>query len=222
MESTVAAPAAGAVLRAAHEDVYRWPTGFAGFVADVDLTASGSDESWTGRVWVRSGELPVLELEEAPGPDRTWAAEQIHSIATHRSPLAFEAADGRFAISDRPTGPEAEVREIAVDDGLDSVYTLRDGAIERIERTVGDLRLMIAVQCRERAPRGRVASRTTVVARGRDDDAPRWVEIIDDAFTAREGVLLPAGRRGVRIAGDGVRSRVLRLSGHTLLAEAVS
>ena len=201
------------LLRQAHERVHRYPPGFPGFRASLRLLGADGSVS-AGRVTLVPGAPAELEVEAAAG-DRRWCADELTSMIAHRRHLPYAEADGRHPKRLVP----GTAAEIAVGDGLDSRYTLEDGRIARITRTVDGARFSILVLDREEAPGQGEVSRRFAVAHW-DAESGRLVraEAYEDGYVSGAGVLLPASRRVATATDDGLVVRELRLAGHDLLA----
>lgn len=209
-------PQAHALLRAAHEGGYRFPADFAGFSADVQIERNGDIE--TGRVTLRSPRDIAIETnvdEETLG----WLEHELASMAGHRWPTPYAESDGRWTLTQEegdgfPLGSLITVH----DDPFRSSYRLRDGRISQVNRHMGPTRFSINIHEHTVLPDGRTLPTIFTVAfwdtaQGRltraDEYRDRYIEV--------GGVQLPAERRILRFADDGVSVRTLTLSGHALL-----
>ncbi|HEX2516101.1 MAG TPA: DUF3386 family protein [Chloroflexota bacterium] len=228
-------PQAHALLRAAYERAYRLPAGFAGFRARVRYV--GPAGTVTGEVEVRSPGDLTLDLPGA-GPEATaWVRQELASVAGHRWPTSYEAADGRHRLALGPDGaPEGAegADDLAVlgtlvrvlDDRFRSSYRVQDGQIAVIDRSIGGMRFVIQVLDRVAAPDGRHVPAHFVVTyweseSGRltraDAYADRYAPVQEGGPAGQQEILLPASRT-VTTAGDGgLTVRTVELEGHTLL-----
>ena len=120
-------PDADTAMRDAHGHVYRWPDWFAGFHAELVLDGAGGRSRATLRVVPDA--VPEVDFAQIADDDRSWVAEQVASLVSHRRPLAYEDADGAHVKRVEPLGPDELV--VAVDDGLASRYWLEGGRIAR-------------------------------------------------------------------------------------------
>ncbi len=203
-------PRATRVLKAAHERLYRWPDGFAGFRATVRVTADGAE--------VR-GEVDVLAGHGAAfTPDRDHrvnpqVAAEVVELATRLAPRPFATLDGRFGGAfrrdlDRPTGravavvrdPRRTVRWIRGDRLVETEYAQPDGRRQ--------LRVLLAHDVED----GRWLPATVVEQLERAGTTSG--REVTEGWTAIDGIVLPA-RRTVRTESDGTeRTLEIHLSDH--------
>ena len=214
-------PAAHAVLRAAHDAGYRFPAGFAGFAAEVGYRHDVATAA--GRVAVRAPrDLDLaIALDEA---DAGWLRQELASIAGHRWPTAYEAADGRWTLTldgaaDHPLGQLVLVH----DDPFHSSYRVRDGRISQVHRQMGPTRFTITILAHQTTADGRaLPSSFTVaywdVASGRLTRSDAY----SDRYVVASGMMLPAGRRVVTFDDGGQTVRELSLTGHSLFSGPVA
>jgi hypothetical protein len=215
-------PAAHALLRAGHDTGYRFPIGFAGFAATVYFRDGAA--SATGRVEVRSPRDLALTID-ADEAGQTWLKQEIASIAGHRWPTPYEAADGRWTLTlgddaDHPLGRTVLVHG----DPFGSSYRVRDGRISQVHRRMGPTRFTITILAHATTPDGRtLPSAFTVAYWEVAAEHLTRADAYNDRYLEIDGIMLPAGRRVVSFADGGQTVRELVLSDHALLTgEAVA
>ncbi len=209
-------PQAHAALQAAHEGGYRFPANFAGFSADVQIEHDGIVQ--TGRVTLRSPREIEIDLD-ADEETLGWLRQELGSMAGHRWPTPYAESDGRWTLTleedaGHPLGDLIRVH----DDPFNSSYRLRDGRIAQVNRQMGPTRFSINIHEHTLAADGRTLPAVFTVAfwdtaQGRLSRTDEYL----DRYLDVDGVQLPAERRILRVADDGISVRKMTLSGHTLL-----
>lgn len=200
-------------LRAAHEAVYRWPEGFAGFSADLLVTEGG--QAIPGRLTVRAGSEPDIVFRES-GPLADWARGELVMMIAHRAARSFEEADGRFA--HRDGGREDNAHRIHIGDRLSSSYLVDDqGHIVEVTRSPGATTFSIRILDQVRAPAGGWLSRVFSVSFWEPPGVIDRVQAYQDDHVALTGVLVPARRHVVTTDRAGVGARTIEVSGHAAL-----
>ncbi|CAN5615450.1 hypothetical protein BH09CHL1_BH09CHL1_21480 [soil metagenome] len=213
-------PGAHELLRAAHERGYRFPAGFGGFSADVNLSTDSSTTQ--GTVSVRAPRDLTLDLD-VPEEDAGWVRQEIASIAGHRWPTPYEQSDGRWTLtlsddSANPLGQSIKVH----DDPFDSGYRVRDGKISQVLRKMGPMRFTITMLDHQQAVDGRLLpSLFTVTFWDTENDRLTRSDAYTDSYVVVDGVTVPSYRRVVTFKDSGQSVRELTLSNHVLL-EAVA
>ncbi len=134
-------PRAQRLLRGAHERIYRWPDGLAGFVAAVEIVVDDD-----ARI---EGALDVHALHGASfapygaEPIPPLVAAEVVSLAVWLAPQTFAARDGRYGARfrpdlDRAAGravellgcPRSTLRWIDGEDLVTTAFDQRDGRHE--------------------------------------------------------------------------------------------
>ncbi len=214
-------PAAHALLRAAYDGTYRFPTGFAGFVAAVRFAQDETTAS--GALRVRS----PREIEvEIPADEATvgWVARELGSVAGHRWPTPYAESDGRWTLTLGPEDRHPLGRLVRFhDDPFDSSYRVRDGRITQINRRMGPVRFSITLQAHVQTDDGRVLPTAFSVVhwdtvQGRLNRADTYC----DRYAPVDGVYLPVSRRVVTADDAGVTAREMALIDHALLPANVA
>jgi hypothetical protein len=212
------------LLRPAHDAVYRFPVGFAGFAAKLDTHAGQ-----TGTVTVR-GRRDIQVTLPDDAVDGGWVRQEIGGMVAHRWASEYADGDGRW--SKRVTEDRGLAGALLIsfeDDPFDSAYRLRDGQIAEVHRTAGYTRFVIAVHDREVTGDGRtIPSRYSVFHWSTGEDglsedpgtAQRRLRRADhycDAYTRTDGVYLPACREVTSATDAGLTTRRIDLRDHVLL-----
>lgn len=215
IEQVANQPQAHAALQAAHEGGYRFPADFAGFTAEVEIT--GGEPARTGRVTLRSPreiEIDVEADEETLG----WLRHELGSMAGHRWPTPYAGSDGRWTLTLEDDGAALGDLIRVHDDPFNSSYRLRDGRITQVNRQMGPTRFSINIHEHTTLPDGRTLPAIFTVAFW--DAAQARLTRTDeyrDRYREVDGVQLPAERRVLRAADDGISVRTMTLRNQTLL-----
>lgn len=192
-------PRAQRLLRAAHDRIYRWPDGFAGFLAAVEITVDGVDRiegaldvhAMHGAAFTPYGAEPVAPLV---------AAEAV-SLAVWLAPQTFAARDGRFGARFRPDLDRAAGRAIEVIGCPRSTVRWIDGAdltLTAFEQRDG--RHELAVLATQPTHDGRrVALRTSEQI---DDGATTASRDVTQGWVTVDDVVLPAARTVQAVTGS--------------------
>lgn len=217
MSATDVAADAELLVREAHEAGYRYPPSFPGFRAALHFRAAGLEAR--GRLILRAGESPEVEVELPEGEER-WLAHELASLARHRFHSAYEDADGRSRKLLHEEDGSPLGRLVAIEDAMDSSYRIGGEGINEITRTHGGSRFTIVIQQRVKAPDGRLVSSAFTVCH-RDAESGRLLraDAYSDTFIERDDLFLPARRRVVTASDTGLTVRELELSSHELLEE---
>ncbi len=209
-------PAAHKILRAAHEGGYRFPTGFAGFAAD--LTYADDTQSVNGSVTLRSPRQIELNLPDTTDDVREWVTRELASMAGHRWPRSYEEGDGRWTLTLAGEDHGGALIQLH-DDPFGSFYRVRDGHIIQVTRNTSPLRFSILVLSHTTAPDGRALPATFVVSywQSSPNRLIRTEAYVDD-FTEVDGVMLPSRREVTTSDDQGVTRRELVLRSHRLFS----
>ncbi|MDX5895074.1 DUF3386 family protein [Rubrobacter radiotolerans] len=206
--------AAHRLMRRAYEAEYRYPEGFCGFRAKMHYAWDG--EGWGGAVEVRN---PAdIRYTGAAGRVDDHLRWEIASMIGHRWRIPYERAEGSLRLTldarENPAG-----RTVRVEDGLDSVYRIRSGRIEQVERAFGDLRFTIQVQERLHTEGDKTLPvHYCIVYWSRENDRLVRTDIYRDGYVAVEGVYLPLSRRITTADDSGTTNRSVHFRDHEPLS----
>ncbi len=203
------------VLRRIYETGYRFPPSFGGFRASVY------------RAWDPEGRFGTVEVR-SPSDIRIWGRlggeddrlrREISSIASHRWPVSYEEADGRYRLTMEP-GEHPLGRLVRIeDDGMDSTYRIQGGHIQQIERQVGGVRFSVNIQERAFTGDGRTFPiHFCVVYWDVEESRVTRTEIYRDGYIPVNGVHLPLSRRITIAVDNGVTTWQVLFRNHALLA----
>jgi hypothetical protein len=216
VSTTDLAAEADLLTREAHEAAYRFPPGFAGF--RCRLAVRGEDVEAEGRVTLRSGAQPEVEID-LPEAEARRLAHELGSLAAHRFHRSYEDADGRHPKVVHGADGNPHGRLVVIEDEMDSSYRIGDGRINEISRTHGGSRFTIVVQQRSDAGDGRaVSSAFTVCHWDAESGALLRADAYSDVHVELEGILLPARRRVATASSSGLAVSEIELSEHELLS----
>ncbi|MCO5220360.1 MAG: DUF3386 domain-containing protein [Thermomicrobiales bacterium] len=212
-------PAAHALLRAAHDNGYRFPAGFPGFTSTIEVVESTAEttQKIAGTVTV-SGPRATTLTTEATGDLATWAEREVASIASHRWPTPYEEGDGRWTLTTEDD-PENALGQLIVvhDDPFTSRYRVRNGSITQVIRTMGPTSFTISMQQHQPAAGGTTLPAAYTVSFWDASGRLTRTDSYSDTYTTVDGATLPAGRRVLTATDDGFVGRDLTLSDIKLL-----
>jgi len=130
-------------MREVFGNTARWPTGYAGFTADVVVNIDGKEE--TGSVTVKNAKDIETTLTEGAGRD--FVKENLASIASHRGPRSFDESDGKYKLQFDDDGRHPLGRKLILGgDGMSSFYRIKDGRIHQINRSTPRMSFTINVE----------------------------------------------------------------------------
>jgi hypothetical protein len=200
-------------MRRAYEAEYRYPASFGGFRAKIHYSWDG--ESWGGAVEVKN---PAdIRYTGAAGRVDDHLRWEIASMIGHRWSIPYELAEGSLKLTldarENPAG-----RTVRVEDGLGSLYRIRSGRIEQVERSFGDLRFTISVQDRTRARDGKTLPlHYCIVYWSRRNDRLVRTDIYHDGYLEVDGAYLPLSRRITTADDSGTTNRSIHFRDHETL-----
>lgn len=216
-------PVARALVRDAHHRMYRWPAGFAGYRADLTLNDEG--RILKGAVQLIPRKDTTVELPGADPANQEWVRERLWTQGMHLAHMTFEEGDGRYVLSfdpeEDPAGLHPRGRRVLLTGGrLDSWYRIKHCQYTQIGRiTPMTERRVNTIERYGQAPDGRQYSSHYVMTYFTLDGASVvGMESYVNEYKDVQGVWLPLCRR-VSFGERGlVRTRVIELSNHEVLA----
>jgi Protein of unknown function (DUF3386) len=211
--TTVEESRADALLRSAQESAYKFPEGFAGFTANLQVD---TDESQFGVVVRGPRDVQPDPAEPAPdGEAVQWALGELGGIVAHRWPQDYAEGDGRWRKRVVPEAATAAGELVAFeDDPFTSSYRVLDGQLTEVHRAPGESRFTIVIGARQKIGEKYVPSAFSVYHWS--SEALTKVDMYVDEFVEVGGVWLPSLRRVTTGDANGLATRQLRLSDHTL------
>lgn len=208
-------PEAREALRKAFEKTWRWPEGFKGFSATLDVQEEGGTVS--GGIEVNeAGKVQVAFGSSVPG---SWLQGQLEMMIVHRQYRTFDQSDGKHILTKGEEDSHPLGRIIRIHgDGMNSYYRLRNGRIAQINRK--NPRVQFTIQVEESTPTedGRqLTTRHTVFyfVPGKGD--LKTVQCFSDQHVLVDGIYLPGVRSFTQNEGGSVVSRLLKFRDHKLL-----
>lgn len=214
-------PAARALLKEAHQQLYKWPAGFRGYKAALTVNNGGRINKGSISVGPKWETAVTLDSDETL---REWVRERLWTQAMHLENKPFEEGDGRYAItfgepvesaSTHPRGAHL----ILQGGRMASWYRIKDRRHTQISRTIpGGERRINTIERYEAAPDGRFyASHYVMTYFHLDGKTLADIESYVNEFIDFQGVLLPLRRTVSRVEAGTVETRLIELSDHRLL-----
>jgi hypothetical protein len=203
-------PRATRLLKVAHERLYRWPEGFAGFRAGVSVIADGAEVRGDVDVLAGHGAAFTPDRDHRVNPQ---VAAEVVELATRLAPRAFATLDGRFGGTFRRDLDRRGIRAVAVvGDPRGTVRWIEgDRLVEtRFAHADGQRRLRV-LEVHETGD-GRWLPATVVeelelggASTGRE---------VTEAWTSLDGVVVPTCRTVRTTSGGDRHSLEIRLADH--------
>ncbi len=213
--------AAHEILRAAHDQGYRFPAAFAGFTANVRTTETtpAATSTLAGTVTVTGPRATELETD-SPGDLATWTRQEIASMAGHRWNTPYAEGDGRWTLTLEDDADSVLGQTVIVhDDPFSSRYRVREGRIAQVIRTMGTTSFTISIQRHLPAADGLFLPADFTVSYW-DTESGRLTrtDSYTDTYAEIDGVSLPRGRRVLTATDAGFVGREFVLTDVRLLA----
>jgi hypothetical protein len=199
------------MLKAALAKRYTWPDPFPGFTGAVSIAESGKP-AVRGTFEV-APDLSV-KVEAADDGARALLRNEISSFITQRKPGEFDVTYAETTFVRRAARPDGAIVIEAAGDPLATIYTIKDGEIVEVSRSVGRLRYIARDRGRLCTDDGRsIATNYDVVYVSNEDGRELSTERTADTYGRVGPVFLPTGRRVERLApGQPSVVREVRLS----------
>jgi len=202
-------------LREVFANTARWPAGFKGFTADVEVNIDGKEEK--GTVTVKNPKEIEVSLRDEKLKE--FAAENLASIAMHRGPRSFEESDGKYKLrfGDNPDHPLGQ-SVIMGGDGMSSFYRIKDGRIRQINRKTPRMSFTINIEDSVKTQDGKyLTSRYSVYYFNPENGALKDVESYSDSYTRVGDADLPELRRIINCENGTVSVSTMKLGNHKTL-----
>ncbi len=202
-------------LREVFGNTARWDAGFKGFTADVVVNINGKEEA--GSVTVKSSkEIEVSLNEEAM---KTFAAENLASIAMHRGPRSFEESDGKYKLRFGDDGTHPLGRSVVMGgDGMSSFYRIKDGRIQQINRKTPRISFAINIEESIKNEEGKYLTKSySVYYADPETGALKNVESYTDSYVRVDKCDLPEQRRIIDYQDGSVVVNTMTFSNHKML-----
>lgn len=207
-------PNARELLRKAYESTYRWPAGFNGFSASLEVTVNG--KSCQGTVKVVMPETAEVSLPD--GDLSEWVQDQIEMLAVHRRPRQFDESDGRHTLTFGEKDAHPLGRLVIIHgDGLNTRYRVRENRIAQVNRNMGPVRFTINIQDSISAPGGKFLNTRYIVYYFTPKGDLKQAESFNDDPVSIEGLLLPGKRTLFLSEGNEVCVKQMIFSDHQIL-----
>ena len=208
-------PQAREALREVFGNTARWGAEFKGFTADVVVNINGKEEA--GTVTVKSSkEIEVSLNEEAM---KTFAAENLASIAMHRGPRSFEESDGKYKLQFGDDGTHPLGRSIVMGgDSMSSFYRIKDGRIQQINRKTPRISFAINIEESIKNEEGKYLTKSySVYYADPETGALKNVESCTDSYVRVDKCDLPEQRRIIDYQDGSVVVNTMTFSNHKML-----
>jgi hypothetical protein len=199
--------------------MYRWPVGFEGYRAQVLVNDEG--RLFGGQTIVHPRQETVVTLDADP-PLQEWVRKRLWSQAIHLAWGTFEEGDGRYAITfgdrrvDHPRG-----QQIVLHGGQSlSWYRVNDQRYTMISRAAsGKERCVNSIERYESFSDGRLyAVHYVMTYFSEDEGVLTGMESYVNEFVLHQRMLLPMRRIVSHVTKGGVKTRVIQLSNHRIVA----
>lgn len=209
-------PDARALVRDAHEHMYKWPLDFPGY--EAALTVNEEGRVWKGMVRLVPRKETIVDLSEAGEVLTEWVRERLWTQGMHLAWMPFEQGDGKYVLSfapdDKSDRSHPRGRKVLLTGGrLESWYRIKEHRYMQIGRlTPMTERRVNTIERYDSAPDGRLYASHYVMTYF------TGMESYVNDFLDVDGVWLPC-RRSVSIGHQGgVVTRVIDLSHHRFLS----
>lgn len=197
-------------LRAAMERRYTWSADFTGFRGRVELAE-------TGKPAVRASFTvnPDLSVKVDAPDDATRALlrNELSSFVTHRKPTDFDVTYAETTFVQKSRTPDGAVVLVAAGDPLMTTYTIRDGEIVEMGRSMGRVSYMARDRSKLKTEDGRMITVDyDVTYASNETHATISTERTRDGYTRVGKFWVPQSRRVEREEGGRTVTRELTLS----------
>ena len=202
-------------LREVFGNTARWSADFKGFTADVTVNISGSEES--GTITVKGPK--EIEHTFQGEKHKEFLDENMASIAMHRGPRSFEESDGKYKLVFMDDGSHPQGRAISMGgDGMSSIYRIKDGRIQQINRKTPHMSFTINVEESVKNAEDKfLTHKYTVYYFNPENGSIKDVESYTDNYTRVGSFDLPQYRRIINAENGTVEAGFMQLSNHKLL-----
>lgn len=180
------------LLRAALGKRYTWDAAFPGFSGEATLVETGKAPV-RGRFVVG----PDLSVKVDAGDEVARAAlrNEISSFVTQRKDTVFDLAYAETTFARKTVRPDGAVVAIAVGDPLATSYTVKDGDIVEVGRSMGRVSYLVRERSRLRTEDGRsITVEYDVSYLGNETQQALSVERTRDAYGRLGTYWVPLGR----------------------------
>ena len=193
----------------------RWPSGFAGFTADVVANINGDEQK--GTVTVKGSKDIEINIEEEKA--KGFLNENLSSIAMHRGPRSFEESDGKYKLVFGDDGTHPLGRKLVMGgDGMSSFYRIKDGRIQQINRQTPRFSFSINIEESQKNKDGKFLTRKySVFYFNPETKGLKDVESYTDEYTRVGEADLPEVRRIINCEEGAISVSTMTLSNHKLL-----
>ena len=193
----------------------RWPSGFAGFTADVVANINGDEQK--GTVTVKGSKDIEINIEEEKA--KAFLSENLSSIAMHRGPRSFEESDGKYKLVFGDDGTHPLGRKLVMGgDGMSSFYRIKDGRIQQINRQTPRFSFSINIEESQKNKDGKFLTRKySVFYFNPETKGLKDVESYTDEYTRVGEADLPELRRIINCEEGAISVSTMTLSNHKLL-----
>jgi hypothetical protein len=211
-------PQAYDLLKSAYDHRQQLPALFAGFSADIAVNDAGTEVA--GKLVYTPGKPMDLTLDN-PATQMKWLRDAIGSLIGHRITGAFAQGDGSNPITFGADDHSPVGRLVALNDGLQSSYRVRDNQIVQVNRSMGDTKFTILVLDSLKTNEGKFLPRNFVVTYfDAGTGALKRAECFSDTYTEIHGAWLPTSRTIVTSENGAVVARSFALRNLKLLPQA--
>lgn len=209
-------PVADGLLQEARRAIYHWPENFPGFSCNLEVISEGT--SIQGSLHARSSRDYEINLS---GTEPTkWLRFQIEEFLAHREHPDVSRMASRTGVSLGDDDPMFGRKINFLGDQMNSFYRIRDKKLTMIGRTYAKQTFVITIDDHLDCGGTFASTRYTAYYRDKVTNQPTRSEAFSDDYVEFSGHFLPKERRYVEVNKDGLISRAIRFSNHTLVARS--
>lgn len=202
-------------LKEVFENTARWQPGFGGFTSSIVVNVNGKEEQ--GTVMVKNAK--EIEVSIQSENLKSFAMENLASIAMHRGPRSFDESDGKYKLTFGEEDSHPLGRRVVLGgDGMGSFYRIKDGRIQQINRKSPRFSFTINIEESVKNEEGKYLTRKySVFYFNGETGALKDVESYTDGYARVGEYDLPQYRRVINCAEGSVVVSSMTLSGHKIL-----
>lgn len=197
-------------LREAMDKRYTWDAGFTGFRGRVELVEAGKAPV---RATFAIGADLSVKVDAADDATRSLLRNELSSFVTHRKPSDFDVTYAETTFVQKDRNADGSVVLVAAGDPLMTTYTVKDGEIAEMGRSMGRLSYLARERSKLKTDDGRLITvEYDVVYSSNETHTTISTEHTRDGYTHLGGYWVPQSRRVERQEGDKTLVRELTLS----------
>ncbi|MGE3843233.1 MAG: DUF3386 family protein [Vicinamibacterales bacterium] len=197
-------------LRAAMDRRYTWSADFTGFRGRVDFIETGKAPIHAS--FTVNPDLSV-KVDAPDDASRALLRNELSSFVTHRKPTDFDVTYAETTFVQKGKTPDGAVVLVAAGDPLMTTYTIKDGHIVEMGRSMGRVSYMARDRSKLKTEDGRLITvEYDVIYSSNETLATISVERTRDGYARVGRFWVPQSRRVEREEGGKTVTRELTLS----------